>query len=139
MKNLILTILIAITLLSSCKSVKKDIQVSVHKENKDIERTLNNSIVVNKEFNILTQTIEEPIFIDSVGVKVKAVRVVKYESKKINVDSVANTKEKVIDNSEIVTKDKNKKVKKQDYSGIIILIVLLTVAILFFRRFIKLI
>jgi hypothetical protein len=139
MKNLILTTLIAITLFSSCKSVKKDMQVSVHKENKDIERTLDNSIVVNKEFNILTQTIEEPIFIDSAGVKVKAVRVVKYESRKINVDSVANNNEKVIDKSEVVIKDKNKKVKKQDYSGIIILIVLLTVAILFFKRFIRLI
>jgi Tfp pilus assembly protein PilX len=136
MRNLYLVLLIA---LISCKSVKKDVHIQTYQEAISVERTLDNTIKMNKQFDILTRSIYEPIFIDSSGIKVKAFKITKYSSDKSRIDSVVVSNEKVKSNSKIVIKDNKKSVKKQDYSGLIILLVLLIVATLFFKRLFRIV
>jgi len=129
----LITLLILLLSLSSCKTTKKINRERV-KEVKTVDRVLDKQIYYTYDGSIKTTTIKEPVFIDSAGTQVRAVKTIIFEERNETKDSLVNktSTEASTINTRTVSVDKD--IKRTNYTGLIIFIVLLTVLILYLRR-----
>lgn len=102
-----------------------------------MSKNIDTSLNYRYDGTIKTVTIQEPVFIDSSGVSVKSVRtvIIKEETKSVDSTFVSSEKEKVENSVVSLSFDKN--VKRTNYTGLVIFLVLLALVILYLRRLFK--